>query len=702
MSPVAASSIAPKDQNRAIETLDNDKREKRSRACAHCRRAKVKCIREDNSVSCKRCQAQKIQCVYEFKVSSFKAVNADTSAIPSSPAPRTSHSLTRFIRPSTDMPNNANEWKSNVEDRLNNFDSKLGTILHLLERQSSGSNSPSPIPFKDGDQNHKRQIEYTSISDEENPAASKRPRLDSKSLEPELSDILNIDEAKILFEFFDKNVSPQLFGFDISHYSVDGIWETCPLLIATICCIASIHNPKFNRISKPLEALIYRISKEILLNTPKTEIEAFNTIVALCFCGFWFKKSQMFTGLALQLARTMNLVSPSKKSSVISKQDRLKLWYLLYILDGQQSLAFNRHPLVCKEDDMFAKSKELLLSNEPHTAKEHDNKIIDLEKSPANEESDNENVTYHSNYSNLRLVSQVEYHHALSSVLEGEAWDLLMPSSFGLPFQTNLELDKWMVQWTVLLSPFNNHPVWSSKSTLIYYNFAKMHINSCAVRKFQMDYNGVDELPKFDETIDFNVDNDVLPDESQKESNDDFNEDDSEDDDEESLDLNKELSPYQSGKVSSELALSAAETALNIVLNDEDVLNVIKYVPIHIHVMLYYAALLVLKPMKYLIKDGETSTFENSLKSIKLVKRLVDAIKSNSPTDREFSVKIINGLRELIKDKVNSLRNEIEGDQNKLKELEKALNTEDLMLRKRSPKISAWPGYDAGHPSKAQ
>lgn len=697
MSPNLEVQIAPRGNSTGSTPLEKDKKEKRPKACANCRKAKVKCIKDDNEGNCKRCQSQGIQCVYEYKVTGYKTANGhDTPAttitqqLPRQEQPSRlvpSSSLTKFIKPS----NAGHEWKSNVEDRLNNFDSKLGTILTLLERNSSSSPPVmSPIP-----ESNKRSIEYPVEN-------AKRPKI-LQELEVaglQIEDILSLDEAKVLFEFFNTNISPQLFGFDISHYSVDGIWETCPLLIASICCIASIHHSEFNRISQPLEALIYRISKEVLFYTPKTEVEAFNTIVGLCFCGFWFKKSQMFTGLALQLARTMNLVSPNNKNSVISKQDRLKLWYLLYILDGQQSLAFNRHPLVNKEEKMFAKSKEILLSNEEEA---NERKIVDLEKEKESydeedEEEREDKRKYSSNYSNLRLVSQVEYHHALSSVLEGDAWELLMPSSFGLPFKTNLELDKWMVQWTVLLSPFNNHPVWSSKSTLIYYNFAKMHINSCAVRKFQMDFAGGVELPKFDEIVDFNVEEDSNEDVEE----DAFDEEDSEDDEESDLDLNKELSPYQSGKVSSELALSAAETVLNIVLNDLDVRNVIKYVPIHIHVMLYYAALLVLKPLKYLINEKKLSSFDNSLKSIQLVKRLVDAIKSNSPTDKDFSSKIIEGLTGLINDKVSSIQDEIKDDEEKSKALELALKTEDLNSRRRPPKISAWPGYDAGHPSKAQ
>jgi hypothetical protein len=39
-------------------------REKKQKACANCRRAKLKCIVENNEVDCVRCRARKERCVF--------------------------------------------------------------------------------------------------------------------------------------------------------------------------------------------------------------------------------------------------------------------------------------------------------------------------------------------------------------------------------------------------------------------------------------------------------------------------------------------------------------------------------------------------------------------------------------------------------------------------------------------------------------
>lgn len=570
------------------------------------------------------------------------------------------------------------------------------------------------------------QSQPASASASASPSPSPTTELLSITSNIKLESILTIEEAKELFNFFNNKISPQLFGFDVSNYSVDDIWINCPLLIATISCISSIHYSIYNHLSQQLESFIYQSTKDILFKHPTNEIEAFNTIAAFCFCGFWFKKNQMFTGLAVQLAKTMNLISPKNKKSLISRKDRLKLWYLLYILDGQQSMAFNRSLIMDNKDETIVKSREILGKAE-NREQESINKVIDLEELEEDMEHDENSGTddsrlnlvgnrkINTNYSNLRLVSQVEYHQALTTVFHNEAWDLLAPASFGLPFKTNLDLDKWMVQWTVLLSPFNNYPAWSSKSTLIYYNFAKMHINSTAVRNFKND----GELPSWTEIEQDEInssENDVgngkskiyYNFESKSDSsnlNDRGSEDGSEDEeDDEDEDISKELSPFESKKVSSELALSAAETVLGIVLNDADILNVMKYVPIHIHIMLYYAAMLVLRPPAYLspkVQDNESKKSE--IESIKLVKRLRHAIAVNEPTDKEFSRKVTRALTELLNDKITDMKKCMSGVE--ITQFLKVIEMDDAKsffegMKRKSQKISAWPGVDAGHPSK--
>ncbi|KAG7711471.1 hypothetical protein KL914_000113 [Ogataea haglerorum] len=645
-------------RNRATAKIvqGDEAKEKRPKACTLCRRSKVKCEKDSNDESCKRCRAQNLQCVYEYKIASYKVVgdastkevskivksppkpasklaSAQPSPMPNASSSRTA-SLSHILNPPQPKPGAG--WHSSVEDRLQDFGSKLGNILTILQTPESPSR---PMLVK--------------ASSEGAPRNGAEPQ--------SLSDILLLSEAEELFRFFDSNISPQLFGFNISQYSVNGLWTHSPLLLASVCAIASIHHPLLSHLFRQLEQLIHKMSQHLLVRVPTTELDTFNTVLALCFCAFWFQENQMFTGMALQLASNLKLNKLSKNSQV-SDKNKLKLWYLLYILDGQQSLVFNRQPLMNSQDKTLKESRSLLL------------------------EDDTDGAAPDENYSNLRLVSQVEYNQAISKVFEGDAWDLMAPASFGLPFKTNLELDKWMVQWTVMLSPFNNAPIWSSKSTLIYYNFAKMHINSAAVRSLHMEG---DELPRWEE-----VESDQIA--NLEEGQNILQREVSDDDDDDHYEL--ELSPQQSRMVSTEMALSSAETVLNLVLADTDILSALKYAPVHIHVMLYYAAMLVLNPPEYL--SSKEKSFEDTLNAVAIVKKLRSVILGNLPIDKSFSSKLIEALSRLLQERVKKLKEDI-SDEQKV-ELDRVLMNNDTtsFTKKRTRQISAWPGYDHGHPSK--
>lgn len=467
------------------------------------------------------------------------------------------------------------------------------------------------------------------------------------------------------------------------------------------------------------------------MGRPKSELEGFNTIVALILCSFWLLDSQMFTGLALQIAKEIGLNSINStrtEKNGLNKKDKLKLWYLLYVLDGQQSLTFNRQPLVDANDYTLKNVRGLLLHA---PTKEIKNKESNVEKEEIGIKQSNTTISTVSSsemasnggFTDLRLISQVEYNQALNAAFNGNAWDLLSPASFGMPSKSNLELDKWMVSWTVLLSPVSNGAVWSSKSTLIYYNFAKMHINSSSVRNLQTSSTTDGMLPKWESS-------------SKIEQLDDVNnrtdvEIDSEDesDDEDEFISNKELVSENQTIVNANIAVNAASTVLNLVVNDNDILNNLKYVPVHIHIMLYYAALLLVNPPlesnNKLITVTQEQFCEKILANLKTVKKLQKKIYMNLPTDKKFGNRLIKSLENILDEKLDSMKKEIESniemDKDKKRELLQEIaifvelneaednksaeqdysDSDQILSRTATPgpeKISAWPGSHHGHP----
>lgn len=647
-------------------------------------------------------------------------------------------------------------WKSQMESQMSNFDSKISDLVNVIK-------SNQQILLHTQNQQQQQQEQYLRLQQEQqlkfdrqqqqlqqfqlqsqlqnrilsqnvplkrrisSEASSLDEDNDSKRLKYNLPEdfrdlVLTLDEAKELFHFFDTNITPQLFGFEISKFSVDNIWESSPILLCAICAISAMHHPDEALSNKQQTLLTYlhNLCGNLLYQgRPKTEVEGFNTILALIFCSFWLSDSQMFTGVALQIAKEVGLNHPPQKKSkgALSSKDRLKLWYLLYILDGQQSLTYNRQPLVNADEYSLQHSRNLLLDNEKA-----------IENAPAPElitdksHEDNEKPEQHSNghfanlrFTDMRLVSQVEYNQALSEAFKGHAWDLLTPSTLGIPSRSNLELDKWMVSWTVLLSPMNNGAVWSSKSTLIYYNFAKMHINSSAVRQLQTESPGSKgDFAKLAQ-LKLSPKSEVSSSEGVTDAEKDW-EDSSDDEDEEFI-SNKGLISQDETSINANIAFNAAQTVLNLVLNDKDIISNLKYVPVHVHIMLYYACLLLIGETKTSDSVLETH-YKTAIHHIAVVANLRKTIGQNFPVDKFFGNRLVSSLDELIDERSRSVKEQLAVSdmeksvrdklQNQLTSIEKNDSSakveifDDDSSRGSSPGvIYAWPGSNHGHPSQS-
>lgn len=620
-----------------------------------------------------------------------------------------------------------------MENKINSFDAKFNDLVEALH-----ANQRALLAEREVHQHHIEPENYPSYPHTRfsTPATPDFRKLHSPYLEEDQpykrrrfvqddfrNGFLTLEEARLLFKFFEENISQQLFGFEINKFSVDAIWETSPILICAICTIASMHYPDAT-ISSKLKALQQYLNNLcaglLFQGKPRTEREGFNTIVALVLCSFWLSDSQRFTGLALQLAKEFELNKPVPTNATkdsLPEKDRLKLWYLLYILDGQQSMTFNRQALFDAGDYSLKHSRELLLT---------DSSKKTIEGTPDQKEKEEfkpqtllrtSSVRRTNYFTDLGLVSQVEYNQALAVAFKGNAWDLIAPTSFGIPSKSNLELDKWMVSWTVLLAPVMNGAVWLSKSTLIYYNFAKMHINCSVVRQLQIDTG--DESVVFPKWENLNSVLDKQRDQKLSVAPEEDPETDS--DDEQEFISNNELTTQDESILSLGIAVNAAQTVLNLVLNDTDILNNLKYVPVHIHIMLYYAALILVNPPSMLgatIEPKLLSYYQKIVSNLKTVKALQRKIYLNLPTDRNFGVRLIKSLDDVLEERIRKLRIEMkEGDldapttakllseayalQEINNKVELVLDSNENSSGDSSPKperISAWPGSHHGHP----
>ncbi|CAI5757049.1 unnamed protein product [Candida verbasci] len=732
-------------------------KDKRTKPCCNCKRSKVKCVYE-NLLPCQRClkTGQASTCQFIPKLPSLKLPDLNSNGSSNNTNNR-SENFQPFIHqqqynnntklpPPPILPNSfppqpqvhpqprpqyhqpqqqfqqsqplTDPWKSSIEQTLHSFDDKINSLVDLLKTNQqqqqiqqqqqyqqqvlsnsnySQSSLPSIIPSISNITSRSETPTKRIFEDQQGYSPNKSRKLD---VPRDFRDgYVTKSEANELFTFFNDKISQQLFGFEIRKLSINDLWNSCPILVCTVCTIASIHHPKLKSKSDQLQEYLRELCNSIFFeNKPKNINEGFNVIIALILCSFWLSDSQMFTGLALQLAKEFKMDQPTKN------KEYLKLWYLIYVLDGQQSLTFNRTPLMNNDEYSLKYSKRILIENKDLKFK--DEKVI-----AHNDISDEEmeKLIARQKFTDLRLVSQVEYNQALNEAFRGNAWDLLVPSSFGIPSKSNIELDKWMVSWTVLLSPITNFQgaIWSTKSTLIYYNFAKMHINSKEVREMSINPNE-NKFPKWENNKILN--NNVPKITIEQEDTDDSDESESEEEEEGEENAILVSDPL----VNANIAINAAQTVLNLVINDNDILENLKYVPVHIHIMLYYAALLLINP----INTNEHEYYMKLIDSLKILNSLKKKIYANLPIDTKFGNKLIASLEDIGIEKLNDIKSYVDTiEDNDIKDdfiikvnalIESSENIEEIVdrdsgsSRSASPslpeKISAWPGSHHGHP----
>lgn len=669
---------------------------RRTKPCMNCKRNKVRC-QYIETLPCVRCQKHNLRCFYPENEQQ-------------NPEENIQQQLTHVSE------NTQTNWETTVDYRLNTFENALESVLSSLQsnqaqqqhqinllqqqlQQQQGQQQPSHYSIN-------QRVKLPSVRELESflynhPSTSQRNY--SESLDFRETLLINKEEAKELLELFSTKLAPHLFGYDIGKLSVDALWEESPILLASICTVSCTHHsqlqPKFYPLRRSLESFASRL---LLHQNEKMEIE--HTILALIIAALWLDSGQMFISIAIQLARLNRIDECGLPETDNRKRQRLrKLWYLLYIIDGNQNLILDKSPSIYKKTEpTIIHSRENLIENLANNLLKSvllDNNngkmaiVSNRQLELLNEVGHDKIEISGSAFQDLRLLGQLEYHMAMESVFHNKpsaantnfsslnsSMSLIDPSRLGIPWQNNVDLDKWMISWTIALQNVNvQNDAWCLKSTLLYYNFARMHINTKPLIK-ESGYSLLGNLT--------------------------------------SAELLKLWHPYNQRDIeysnshreldaSKEISRSAAISLLKLATKDKDIKKIFQFLPIHVYVMLYQASLVLLSPSG-ICSDGLEQNVEQIGDTLKLVTKFKEMISSEATSDREFKKKLLSNLDLLLLTFKNDFINKSHQHQAELPtKLEEILdNTQgdvpipenESKKGKRNKPILAWPGTNHGHP----
>ncbi|PSN71783.1 hypothetical protein BS50DRAFT_484178 [Corynespora cassiicola Philippines] len=430
------------------------------KACAACRKQKIKCIMSDDGPPCKRCTERNLSCVLN---KSLQTLIEERS---------------QYV------------WKQTVSGDLEHIHSALQEVLGRLSLpplpvlQTTASDSYIPSPHDEIDR------EDPGPSCDNSPRISPRddalPHVPIESLyqitrlralrsdiegdEPQppptrssnhpVNDFISngtisLEDAERLVNLYLNRIDHFMYMIGGAKYrDLEGLRRGSQILTACICTVAALHDPMSNHLYGVCSREFRRLMAASMFDR---RIDR-DHMRAMCIAAYWLHDiSWTMSGYAIRRATEVNLSNNYHRVLVENNEeamDCMRIWYVLYICDHHLSILYGR-PSIVREDASISGWEELM-------------------KSSVFTESDK------------RLVSQMALLIIMSNVRElfGPDTGEPVPRAFA-PQLTNFsrQIDQWMGYWTTELLKLHQFiGEFPTKGVILHHHLAKLHLHSHVFR----------------------------------------------------------------------------------------------------------------------------------------------------------------------------------------------------------------------------
>ncbi|KAK9351147.1 hypothetical protein V1523DRAFT_354128 [Lipomyces doorenjongii] len=431
-----------------------------TRACAECKKHKIKCFVQPGQTACNKCLRSGIHCVphnFAQKFIDDDVAQAQTSTTLDQLKAAVEHLL---------HINNLSE--------LSKFDggqpilrtlsgaSSVRTVSPSTPNHSSNSVAAGNFVSEGPSANHQEDdsdlvpLPMNNLYSLTDPGNSRLIRVDPADINgPDFISrgVVPVAEAEFLFDHFRDRINPLLWdGILCSHKSLSEARQSSSLLVATVLTVAALHIPNREQsLHATYDAFVALMRGSCLLHSQNLD-----DIRGLCVGAFYLTSlSWALCSRAVRVATEMNLHKSSLQFARGSFEsfERVRLWYVLYVCDHQFALAYGRPPLM-HEDAAIRNADKLLTSG---LSSKGDRMLVAQVKL-------------------FRILAGAYFMYGCDADLELGGQDFEMLQSF------NLSVDQWRLEhqtkdvdlWRDSLTPF--------KGTTLYYHLARFQLNSVSLR----------------------------------------------------------------------------------------------------------------------------------------------------------------------------------------------------------------------------
>ncbi|KAJ9239221.1 transcriptional regulator family: Fungal Specific TF [Paecilomyces variotii] len=438
----------------------------KAKACAECKRHKIKCELKPGESSCAKCRRSGIKCV----VNDFSQKFVDNDNIWKSQASATIQQLqaavSHLLRQS-----NLPELSTYPAEGNNHVPSPAASNHTYRHSQDEGHPSVTATAQTPVMETARENSAEPDLEDRELVPAPMRSlyevtklrNLRSNPFEKPKSTLLEEDfvsrgfislhEAEELFAYFSRTMNQLLWGgILLVHETLTSARRASSLLSVAVLTVAALHIP--NR-TETLN-VCYHEYVSLVSSMSLTRSHTLDDIRGLCVGAFWLSDlSWKLSGHAVRIATELGLHQSFQKMTRghNDQYERAQLWYLLYVCDHHFSIAYGRPPVI--HEDLAIKNYETFL------------------QSPLVVPGD------------IRLVAQVALFVILTEAYRtfgSDTEQALSEDDFGQLRVYNVAVDQWRLLWQPRSADSPYVRTYPSKGVVLHYHFAKFQLNSLSLR----------------------------------------------------------------------------------------------------------------------------------------------------------------------------------------------------------------------------
>ncbi|KAE9572263.1 hypothetical protein CGMCC3_g11670 [Colletotrichum fructicola] len=403
------------------------------------------------------------------------------------------------------------------------------------------------------------------------------------------------EKAEELYNIFLRTLNHYLWvGLEQVHPSWTSVRRSSELLAATILTVTALHIPT----SSDIFDVCYNEFLSLVSSSMFSRYHSVDDVRGLCISAFWLSEhSWKLTGHAIRIATELGIHQSFIHALEGDKEHflRARLWYMLYVCDRHFSIAYGRPPTVAESIQL--REYELFLA------------------SPFSDVLD------------VRILSQVNLMQILTrvyerfserplSTIEGTytangkeikvnesvgvkgppkiSAAMLAESDFDTLRSFNVEVDHWRMRWYPRQPPSPFIGQFTNKGVILYSYFAKLQINSLAIR-------GV------------SINSDKLSTERKEFAN---------------------------------MAISAASSILTLVQEEEDLRRALVGTPLYVHTMIAFASVFLMKvAAKWGSIMGLNIDYANALR---LLNKMIAVLKEAVASEKHMLKHIGQGLEKML------------------------------------------------------